>query len=68
MVKLVLSFRNKTLFFFLSGVGMGFMIYQLTKITASIDIQAFDIFVLFLSMIFTTAMFWIPYQYNEKFI
>lgn len=68
MVKLVISLRNKNLFFFLSGIGGLFMFYQIGHITSSIDIKGLDIFFLFLSMLFATAMFWIPYQYNDKFI
>ena len=68
MVKFVISLRSKTFFFFLSGVGLGFMFYQIAKITASIDVKALSILILFVSMLFTAAMFWIPYQYNDKFI
>ena len=52
----------------MSGLGLVFMFYQIGYITASIDIKALDILILFLSMIFTTATFWTPYQFNEKFI
>ena len=68
MVKLTLNLRNKNVFFFMSGLGLIFMFYQIGYITASIDIKALDIFILFLSMIFTTATFWTPYQFNDKFI
>jgi hypothetical protein len=68
MVKLVINLRNKNIFFFLSFLGLIFMFYQITFITSSIDIKYFDIFILFLSMIFSAAMFWIPYQFNDKFI
>ena len=68
MVKLTLNLRSKNLFFFMSGLGLVFMFYQIGYITASIDIKALDILILFLSMIFTTATFWTPYQFNEKFI
>ncbi len=68
MVKLTLNLRNKNIFFFMSGLGLLFAIYQINYITSSIDIKAMDIFILFLSFIFTTAMFWTPYQFNDKFI
>jgi len=68
MVKLTLNLRNKNLFFFMSGVGLIFMFYQISYITSSIDIKALDIFILFLSAVFTATAFWTPYQFNDKFI
>lgn len=68
MVKLVISLRSKNVFFFMSGVGLIFMFYQIGYMMSSIDIKALDIFILFLSMLFTTVTFWTPYQFNDKFI
>ena len=68
MVKLVISLRNKNNFFFLSGLGLIFMFYQISCITSSLDIKFIDIFILFLSMMFSALMVWTPYQFNDKFI
>ena len=67
MVKLTLNLKNKNVFFFSSGLCLLFMFYQINVITSSIDIKAIDIIILFFSMICATGLYWIPFQYNEKF-
>ncbi len=66
--KLVINLRSKKVFFILSGLGAVFMIYQIGYITSSINIKAIDIIILFLSIVFTSATFWTPYQFNDKFL
>ncbi len=68
MVRFTINLRSKNVFFILSALGGIFMFYQIGYITSSIDIKALDIFILFLSMMFTAATFWTPFQFNDKFL
>ncbi len=68
MVKLTINLKSKNVFFILSALGGVFMIYQIGYITSSIDIKALDIFLFFVSMFYTAAMFWTPFQFNDKFL
>ena len=68
MVKLTLNLRSKKLFFTLSGLSLIFLILHLNKMMLSIDIKAFDIFLVFVIILLTTVTYWIPYQFNEQFV
>ena len=68
MVKITLNLRSKKLFFFISFLGLLFLVYHIHNLTWSIDITGMDKFLYLVIIIFTASMFWIPFQFNEQFI
>jgi len=67
MVTLTINLRDKRIFFTLFGMGLIYLIYHVNGMSYSLNLTGWDISLFFLIIIATTAMFWIPYQYNEQF-
>ncbi len=68
MVKLTINLRSKYNFFFLSGLCFIFFIYHISNMMVSIDLSGWDKALFFIIPIFTTLLFWTPFQFNELFV